>query len=284
MTVTFTYNQLNQLELQATLYSASNPKGLILYFHGGGLIYGSRDDLPSSYINQFTQAGYSLLSLDYPLIPEVKIDTLVQSLEEGIQQLELIPELKNENFSRLIYFGRSAGAFLALLLSQSKKLKIPEQIISFYGYYSLTEHLLSEPSSYYKNYQTVPFMTVYEVIKKEPIVNSLIEERFPIYLSYRQSGTWVKELLGRKNKAEDFSLTKESLKNLPPTFIAASHSDQDVPVSISQEMSKLIPNTQTFFTKNLPHDFDANLQLDVGKRCYQEVIYWLDSFNKKDEK
>jgi acetyl esterase/lipase len=151
MTVTFTYNQLNQLELQATLYAASNPKGLILYFHGGGLIYGSRDDLPSSYINQFTQAGYSLLSLDYPLIPEVKIDTLVQSLEEGIQQLELIPELKNENFSRLIYFGRSAGAFLALLLSQSKKLKIPEQIISFYGYYSLTEHLSS--SSFHDSIQ-----------------------------------------------------------------------------------------------------------------------------------
>lgn len=69
---------------------------------------------------------------------------------------------------------------------------------------------------------------------------------------------------------------------MPPTFIAASHSDQDVPVSISQEMSKLIPNTQTFLTENLPHDFDANLQLDVGKTCYQEVIYWLDSFNKKD--
>lgn len=279
MTVTFTYNQLNQLELNATLYRASNPKGLILYFHGGGLIYGSRDDLPTVYINQFIQAGYSLLSLDYPLIPEVRIDTLVNSLEEGIQELELIPELKNENFNRLIYFGRSAGAFLALLLSQSEKLKTPEQIISFYGYYSLTETPLTKPSSYYKNYQTVPFMTAYQLIKKEPLTNSLIEERFPIYLSYRQSGNWIKELLGRKNKAEDFSLTKESLKKLPPTFIAASYSDQDVPVSISQEMSRLIPDNQTFFTQDLPHDFDANLQLDVGKTCYKEVINWLDSFN-----
>ena len=103
---------------------------------------------------------------------------------------------------------------------------------------------------------------------------------FYIMDKYRRSNNYI-------NIGKDFYLKgnqKESLKNLPPTFIAASHSDQDVPVSISQEMSKLIPNTQTFLTENLPHDFDANLQLDVGKTCYQEVIYWLDSFNKKDQK
>ncbi|MFW8053303.1 alpha/beta hydrolase [Vagococcus fluvialis] len=278
MTVTFTFNQLNQLPLNATLHSASNSKGLILYFHGGGLIYGHRDDLPQDYIDHIVASGYSLLTLDYPLIPEIKIDTLVHCLEEGIAHLKELPELQHENLDRLIYFGRSAGAFLALLLSQSNKIESPHQIISFYGYYSLSDSLLTQPSDYYKQYQVVPFMTVYNLLKKEPIVNSSIEERFPIYLSYRQSGNWIKELLGRKNKAQDFSITSDDLKNLPPTFLAASSSDQDVPFSINQEMSQLIPNNKTFFIEGMPHDFDANLQSDQGKKAYAELTNWLDSF------
>lgn len=278
MTVTLTFNQLNQLPLEATLHAASNSKGLILYFHGGGLIYGHRDDLPQVYIDHIVASGYSLLTLDYPLIPEVKIDTIIHCLEEGIMNLKSLPELQHENLDELIYFGRSAGAYLALLLSQSSKIESPKQLICFYGYYSLMNNLLTQPSAYYNHYQVVPFMTVYNLLRKEPIINSSIEERFPIYLSYRQSGNWVKELLGRKNKAQDFSLTSDNLKNLPPTFLAASSSDQDVPFSISQEMSQVIPDNKAFFIEGMPHDFDANLQSVQGKKAYTELTTWLDSF------
>ncbi|MGX7023303.1 alpha/beta hydrolase family protein [Vagococcus hydrophili] len=281
MTSTFIYHSYKNLPLKATLHTPTNEskKGLILYFHGGGLIFGNRNDLPMPYIKELTQAGYSLLALDYPLVPEVKLDVIMTCLETGIQNLAQMPELKHERVDHLIYFGRSAGAYLALQLANSPCLKAPKQIISFYGYYSLEEPLLTMPSEHYKEYKIVPFMTAHSLIQKTPIAEFPIEERFPIYLSYRQTGTWIKELLGRKNSASDFSLTKENLAQLPPTFIAASYTDQDVPFQISQEMSQLIPQTQTFFVENMPHDFDSNLAFNEGINAYQSVISWLDNLN-----
>lgn len=41
----------------------------ILYLHGGGLLYGDRDDLPEPYRNLLLDAGYTLYCLDYPLAP-----------------------------------------------------------------------------------------------------------------------------------------------------------------------------------------------------------------------
>ena len=44
----------------ATVYSEkdTDAKACILYFHGGGLLYGSREDLPRRHIDTLTRAGY----------------------------------------------------------------------------------------------------------------------------------------------------------------------------------------------------------------------------------
>ena len=56
---------------QVTRYTDSSfpTKARILYFHGGGLLYGSREDLPMLHISRLTQAGYEILAFDYPLAP-----------------------------------------------------------------------------------------------------------------------------------------------------------------------------------------------------------------------
>ncbi|MDT2814283.1 alpha/beta hydrolase [Vagococcus carniphilus] len=269
----FCYTTFNNLKLWGTYYSAketSSTKPLIVYFHGGGLIYGNRDDLPQEHLEIFLDNGYSVITLDYPLIPEVKIDVVLECLKEGIHYV-------SENFQQdFIYFGRSAGAFLALQLANCDSLIKPKKIISFYGYYSLNEPLLHQASDYYKKVPIVPFMTVHHLKRKQPIKEALIEERFPIYLSFRQSGTWVKELLGRKNEINDFSLTTEDLQKLPPIFVAASEHDQDIPFQINQELVNQASNATCFFVKDLPHDFDADPIREAAISCYKEVIKWLE--------
>lgn len=45
---------------QATIYKETTvtTKAKIFYFHGGGLLYGFRKDLPEKHISVITQAGY----------------------------------------------------------------------------------------------------------------------------------------------------------------------------------------------------------------------------------
>ena len=54
------------IELEMTLYRSEAPykKTTILYFHGGGLVYGTRNDFPESYLTRFLHAGYDFLALD----------------------------------------------------------------------------------------------------------------------------------------------------------------------------------------------------------------------------
>ena len=107
----------------ATVYTDSDTpvKAAIIYFHGGGLLYGRRKDLPRPHLNTLTQAGYAIIAFDYPLAPAAKLEMIMNDVESSIQYYidhsdELIKSPKSSEGS-LPYFlwGRSAGAYLCLI-------------------------------------------------------------------------------------------------------------------------------------------------------------------------
>ena len=65
---------------QATIYKETTvtTKAKIFYFHGGGLLYGFRKDLPEKHISVITQAGYEIISFDYPLLQQQILNKLFQ--------------------------------------------------------------------------------------------------------------------------------------------------------------------------------------------------------------
>ena len=122
---------------EVTSYTESNcsPKAKILYFHGGGLLYGSRNDLPQKHLELLTQAGYEILAFDYPLAPSADIEMILDDVCASINN-----SCENDvEFTKgiLPYFlwGRSAGAYLCLIAAASGMLsRPPEGILSYYGY------------------------------------------------------------------------------------------------------------------------------------------------------
>lgn len=275
----YEYKRLGDLSLKIKYERLKNSKKNmpIFYFHGGGLIYGEKEDLPEVYRQQFLESGYSLVEVDYPFIPEVKIDTILMCLKEALRWW-----IGNHNKECLtesdewIYFGRSAGAYLALLLSNQEDLPKPRKIISLYGYPTLEDSRLQQPSGYYQSFPPVPFMDYYSLIQSKPICSVELSKRFSLYVAYRQTGNWIKEILG-KNDIKDYGLNKKQLEHLPPVFIAASRQDQDIPFEISEEMSQLIPDNYFFpIDENLPHDFDNNTTIPVGRQVYQKILEWLE--------
>lgn len=275
MTDIFHYSDYQGLPLKATFYPASKEASFtLLYFHGGGLIYGERDDLPSLYIEKLTKAGYNLLTFDYPLAPEASLKDIIASLEQGIKwyKNEYRQTLKL-NTPNYCLFGRSAGGYLSLYLASLQRDQDLKGVISFYGYYALNDPSFNQPAPYYQKYPAIPFMTVYQLTQGRAKAQANLPERFPIYLSYRQTGQWIKQLLGKEDVVT-YSLTGEQLKELPPTFLAASTDDQDVPFRISETMAQLIPQAQLFQVSGFPHDFDATE--GPGVEVYGQLIHWLD--------
>lgn len=248
----------------------------ILYFHGGGLIYGERNDLPEEYIQVFTRAGYDFITMDYPLAPESNLDEILKVCVEqvvwfqnkGIEVLDL-------EHSDFILFGRSAGAYIALWVAHHLDNK-PKGIISLYGYYKLTDASFTVPSQHYLQFARVSESAARALTKEEPAVSFKRNQRYPIYLYARQTGNWMGILTdGDRDMAKEFSLTQENLTELPPTFLAHAEHDPDVPSRQSKMMAQHIP-AATLKTFNLEeHDFDRTHPDSYGASLYDDILAWL---------
>lgn len=277
----FSFVSEENIKLNMSLYRAENNRKntTILYFHGGGLLYGVRDDLPEVYINKFLNSGYDLLALDYPLAPESKLEIILKSSLEGVlyylNNKDKIFGLKNRDY---VLFGRSAGAYLCFMMCNliiKNNILAPSAIISLYGYAGFDEIQFSTPSKFYGKLAPVSEGSIEKIISDSPVVYGPINLRFSLYIKARQEGKWVEYICGEENPSK-YSIDKDILKVFPPTILAAATLDPDVPYRISKTLSRVIPNSRLITIYGEEHDFDRDTNNESGKLAYEEIIKWLD--------
>lgn len=243
-------------------------QGTILYIHGGGLFFGTPHDLPQPYVRLFEHAGYDLIPLGYPLAPEHTLPQILDALEAHIARL--LPTIPTP----VILFGRSAGAFLALQL-EARAIRagnhLADAIISLYGYADMTNRGFSSPSAHYAKLAPVPDT----IMDQQTMAPTDFDNRFLRYVGHRQRGTWVDAVLGRDN-ARTATIEPEVLSKFPPTFLAASVYDPDVPFGASKALAAAIPSTELVrLYDTTDHDFDRDTANPLGMQVYQRIIGWL---------
>lgn len=266
--------------IEADFYPAEQARGTILYFHGGGFLYGVRTDLPAVYREMIREAGFHLLCVDYLLAPESSLSAITESafswvrwyLNEGYSQMGLTSPLP------YFLFGRSAGAYLALNTARRidrEGLTPPVGQILFYGYSSLLEPAFSKPNPYYAKMPAVSEETAKALCRPEPISSGPLETRFSLYIYGRQQGLWI-SLCGSQAEAEALSLSPEELSRLSPAFLTASSTDNDVPFGCSKRISRAIPGSRFVPVYNLDHDFDRDSAREENRQLYRQWIEWAD--------
>lgn len=275
---TIKYNE-TELDIKFNIYrSLSEEKGIILYFHGGGLIYGSRNDLPELHKDKLRSSGYTIIAFDYRLAPESNLEEILSDVKDAVDFfLEHKKELKLSD-SPYFLWGRSAGAYLALMLSNMTFKEQAVGIISFYGYGFTLEDWYNSPSIFYLKYPNIKYELIKNKLSDSPISEASINERFVVYLHARQSGKWLSMLTD--DSIEDF-LNKYSLKSMEdnpiPVFFAYSFKDTDVPFRESIELQKLFKNSSTFTNSLQLHDFDRDEKSHETIRLLGKMIDFLDS-------
>ena len=275
------YKTQKNINIKMNFYkSSTNRKNItILYFHGGGLLYGTRDDLPKPYLEKFLNAGYDFLTLDYPLAPESNIKTIVDSAYEGVKYfIENHNKILGLESNEYILFGRSAGGYLSFITCNNiikTNEKLPLAIISLYGYTRLDEKEFITPSKHYLKLPLVTDESVKKIISNAPVTYGPMNERFSLYIKARQAGNWIETLCENVNPL-DYSITEEELLAFPKTILVAASSDPDVPYRISKKLSKTIKNSKLITFYEDVHDFDRDLKSPSGKEAYDKIIQWLE--------
>ena len=155
----------------------------------------------------------------------------------------------------------------------------PRGIISYYGYGFLCPDWYKSPSFYYLQYPNLKRESVKKLIKDRQLSEASPQIRFPLYLYTRQTGTWFSSFAGDD---EEGFLSNYSLLNLPdqidypPSFLAHSLRDEDVPFRESIELSKLIRDSSLYTPSVEGHDFDRQVDSRETVILLNKTIEFLD--------
>jgi acetyl esterase/lipase len=256
-------------EKRATLYreTGTQLRAVALYFHGGALLYGSREDLPQYHLEQVCAAGCGVLALDYPLAPGANVEEILEDVKKSV---EWYLENRAEQFSApLPYFlwGRSAGAYLCLMAMERGLPQPPAGVLSYYGYGLLRDGWYDAPSPFYLRYTKIPESCL-AMLPKGPRMSGELERFYFIYVHLRQTGKWGECLRGRREGENP------SLKNIPapekpcPVLLAHSREDPDVPFGEFEALSARYPEGEQLEVPLAIHDFDS----DPSGRYTKELL------------
>ncbi len=234
MKTTFVYKRAEQCDIKGDFYSVSDPQApLIVYIHGGGLIWGSRNDMNKEQINLYNKAGLNVFSLDYRLAPETKLAEITEDIQDALVWLKGEGrEMADYDAENIAVVGSSAGGYLALS-SGTFRIK-PKAIVSFYGYGDITGDWYRKPSAYFTNMPIVQEQLAQQLIQEGTISEAPIEKRYAIYLYCRQQGKWIDFVTGLPSTSgmeqlHAYCPLMNIDANYPATLLLHGDMDEDVP-------------------------------------------------------
>ena len=272
---------------QATIYPASVPdvKAAILYLHGGGLLYGAREDLPEQHLQLLTSAGCTVIALDYPLAPAAKLPEILADVEASLKAFLMHPERFGCEPLPYFLWGRSSGAYLWLTAaarlwgtpdSKGEPLRPPAGILSYYGYGFLCDGWFTEPSPYYLSFPAVDRRCL-EALPPEIHAEGSLETHYSVYVYARQTGKWLSLLYTGREKYFYRDYTLRLCGKLPcPLFAAHSTADPDVPFSEYLELTGRYP-ARTFLAAVPEHDFDRHPESPAAEKLLEETLGFLNA-------
>lgn len=251
-------------------HTEGQDKKYMIYFHGGGLIYGSKSDLPQELKQVFLDQDFTVLAVDYLLAPNSTLEEIFAALVESFGAIT--EYIGPHAFS---FCGRSAGSYLMLLLTnhliKQKSNRQPEQLINFYGYtdfsFITAERKLADI--------IVTEAQIQNIDREARVWDDPFLQRYLLYIYAVQNKKLVDYYgLTEQNQAI-FTISQEEHQLFPPIFSTASTADQEVPFRYSKQLVR--KQSQDLFAPvyYLNHDFLKETQDEQVIRVFDKLATWL---------
>ncbi|GAA5881183.1 hypothetical protein JCM16303_004832 [Sporobolomyces ruberrimus] len=292
---TLTYRTVRGLDIQLDYILPENHDGkeklpVVVWFHGGGLLQGSRKTPYSHLTRAPSKYNLALISADYRLAPQTRFPQILSDLTSLFTYI-LSPAFETAtkgvfDVSRIVTCGSSAGGWLSLLSGlkigfeesgQEWEQKLGDgRVKGVVGIYPITTvedkfwHTKQHPVSYFDRVLEEPEMREYLDPKaKEISSNEDDPDRNKMYTYMIQEGILQNLLLdGTKVDPSAFTVAKavrsgKTVSPVPPTYLVHGTADDKVPHNQSVEVveafrEKGLEHLITYEEREgLDHSFDA---------------------------
>lgn len=284
MKKTVVYKRDENFEIKADFYGVKHDNApVVVYIHGGGLVWGTRSEISEEMIELYTKQGIALFSIDYRLAPAAKLPDILEDIQDALHWIEKEgPKQFSINPRRIAVVGSSVGGFLALSTGTFKSK--PRAIVSFYGYGDINGKWATTPSSFYCEKDIVPKDVAKTLVSDQTITEASIEQRFLLYVYARQHGEWIELITGVNPESNKEALKKycpihNITRDYPPTLLLHGTKDTDVPYEQSVFMRAAIlkesVEAKLITIPNGEHVFDKDFHNPVVKNALKQVIDFL---------
>ena len=154
--------QIGKTAMMARLYtvSDSSDKPLLVYLHGGGwmmLGLDTHDRLMRAYA---FESGCNILSLDYPLAPEVQFPDSLNSSSKVVEYVLTNSSQFAKNSGKVVLGGDSSGANLAVSIFFQLGKVAQKSVIGLLLNYGVFDSDLERNS--YKKFASLPYLLIRE--------------------------------------------------------------------------------------------------------------------------
>jgi len=238
--------EVDGIQVAATVFlpAAKPPYPVVLWIHGGALIFGDRGMLPAEQRDVYLREGFAVVAIDYRLAPETKLDAILEDVDAAQAWLKTEAPKHRLDPDRLAVVGHSAGGYLALMTGVRFHPR-PQAIVGFYGYGDISGPWYSQPDPHYLETPAISEQDAWSRVGKIPLTEGPEDIRFDFYRYTRQHGLWPKLVTGfdPKTQSREFDRlcpVRMVTADYPPTLLIHGERDSDVPVDQSRMMAQAL--------------------------------------------
>jgi acetyl esterase/lipase len=275
----------HEIKLDAVRPPDDRVRPVILYIHGGALIFGSRGGINAEQLSRYIRAGFAVVSIDYRLAPETKLPEILEDVRDAHQWLRANGrKLLHVDADRLAVVGHSAGGYLTLMTGILFKPR-PKALVSYYGYGDIAGEWYSRPDPFYSSQPAVPEAEARAAVGTAPVSEPPQSSRRPrFYLYCRQHGLWPKEVTGRDPDAEPRAFdpwcsVRNVTRQYPPTMLLHGDADTDVPyrqsVMMAEELKRHGVEHQLITIPGGPHGFDRAMDKPEISAIFDQAVQFI---------
>ena len=253
----FAYGDLPDEKLDYIAPSQLSEKRLaIVHIHGGAWIAGSKGGFYSKPLMKFSEAGYPIFSLNYPLAPKQQHPYMLRSLLKALVWIKK----KHPDYDSIHLVGDSAGGNLAMML----------------GIFMSNPSLLSKLDRI--DIHTLPkIKTVVDIFGVNDRT-SWVEDGFP-------SAKLFTKVYVQNTTTPDIPMVPmdfDSIENLPPTFIVGAGNDRLLRSSKiwAEQIGKKFKNVEFKIYEGADHGF-----FSFGKGCEElsdDMLQFFQNSNQRE--